>query len=780
MSHRRFYAGAALALWLALALRTANLYSLPLYHDEGDHLRWAQFFELGTPTYPVFMDGKFLLGVTLAQLQVYGPESIWVARAGVAIFSMLACASAIAIGKLLGGRRLALAAGFVYAILPLAVFYEHQIVADSLMASYGAVAAALTLKVAVTRQRRWVVALGVALALSFLSKFFGILFLAFPFFAIFLLATSRREFFWNLRYYALAVGLAITLVVFFFWWMQPMLGYNNELMLRQQVGHVGCPPLLCQGDLSKQMENFVGAAQQLKEMTKAYLGWPLIGLVAASVPLAYLARSVRWRRAALVLIAESAMLIVFSSAALFLPPRYLPFLSLPISVLGAAGAVWLIERFRNRWVRGGLAGGLALAHLWLGVNAIMLATQPEQASMPYTDRVNYLTGIISGPGLLEAKNTIMEREADSPIPPVLIISHRWREQLNATLVHFDVRQVQAVKSDDISIRDVGKWLTTGTPLYVIDVFPADYDAPLDDDGVYTGLAAEEIARYPREGGAAYLWVRHITGPKPELLPKLFAEFFIRPNEIPSTYQTLVDSLPADQAMALVVYPPSQAEVLGPLLSSRPQVTLYTIGNSWPLDVAAAQEELATIASQQSEMRVVFLEETKGDPARQLETWLNTHLYRLSEIWFEPVRVLEYVNGEGEAQTVASDIQFGDGITLESATLLDSTPSAGGLVRLRLEWKADTPIQTQYKIFVHLFAGDKIIAQHDGQAVGELRPTNTWQAGETIVDQFAITLPPNAPPGEHQMRIGLYNLATDARLPLTSGDEFWVGGKIIIK
>lgn len=777
MSSRRFYAGAALALWLALALRTANLYSLPLYHDEGDHLRWAQFFELGTPTYPIFMDGKFLLGVTLAQLQVYGPESIWVARAGVSIFSMLACASAIAIGKLLGGRRLALAAGFVYALLPLAAFYEHQIIADSLMAAYGAVAAALALKVAVTRQRRWAAALGLALALSFLSKFFGILFFAFPFFAIFLFAASRREFFWNVRYYVLAMGVAVVVAAIFLGAMQPMLGYNNNLMAQQQVGHVTCPPLLCKGDWEKQWSNYAGAARSLSQIAPVYMGWPLLALAALSLPLA---PANRRRRVGLILIAEVAMLLAFASAAYALPARYLPFLSLPVSVLGAAGAVWLIERFGDWRVQWSVASVLVLLNAGTILNTVMLVTNPAQATMPYDDTVNYFTGIISGPGLLEAKNAIMAREAGSPIPPVIIVSHRWREQLNATLVHFDVRQVTAIKSDDVSIREVGNWLASGTPVYVVDVFPADHEPSLDDDGVYTGLAAEEIARYPREGEQAYLWVRHITGPKPELLPKLFAEFFIRPNEIPSIYQSMVDSLPADKDLALVVYPPSQAEVLSPLLASRPRVTLYPIGNSWPLDLEAAQAELAEITAKHVEVRAAFLEETKGDPNRQLETWLNTHLYRLSETWFEPVRLLEYVGNTGEGQTVANSIAFGDGITLQSVTLLDPTPSAGGLVRLRLEWQAAAPMTTQYKIFVHLFAGDKIIAQHDGQAMGELRPTNTWQAGETIVDQFAIQLPPDAPPGDYQLRIGLYDLASGARLPLASGEEFWVGGSLTIQ
>jgi len=261
---------------------------------------------------------------------------------------------------------------------------------------------------------------------------------------------------------------------------------------------------------------------------------------------------------------------------------------------------------------------------------------------------------------------------------------------------------------------------------------------------------------------------------------LFAEFFIRPNEIPSTFQALADSLPTDRPLALAMYPPSQAAEIGPMVTAKPNVTVYAIGDSWPLDVSKTEQELASIADTHTNVRVAFLGETTGDPNRQLETWLNTHWYRLSETWFAPVRTLDYVTGEGTGQSMATDVEFENGITLESVNLLDPVVAPGGVVRLQLHWKAASALPAQYKIFVHLFNGDKIIAQHDGQAMGELRPTTTWQVGETIVDQFAIQVPPDAAAGDYALRIGLYDLATQARLHLVSGEEFWVGGSVAVK
>jgi hypothetical protein len=107
-----------------------------------------------------------------------------------------------------------------------------------------------------------------------------------------------------------------------------------------------------------------------------------------------------------------------------------------------------------------------------------------------------------------------------------------------------------------------------------------------------------------------------------------------------------------------------------------------------------------------------------------------------------------------------------------------------LVRLRLTWQALSLISEPYKVFIHIYEGDHILAQHDGQPVGELRPTTTWQVGESIVDQFAIQLPPDAAPANYQLRIGVYNLNTQERLPMTLPDgtqaEFFVGGSLQIK
>ncbi|MFZ1242015.1 MAG: hypothetical protein WAV66_22015, partial [Anaerolineae bacterium] len=56
------------------------------------------------------------------------------------------------------------------------------------------------------------------------------------------------------------------------------------------------------------------------------------------------------------------------------------------------------------------------------------------------------------------------------------------------------------------------------------------------------------------------------------------------------------------------------------------------------------------------------------------------------------------------------------------------------------------------------------------------PTTRWQAGEWIVDEVQIAIPPTLPAGDYQVEIGFY-LSTGARIPLHTAagadDRLWL-------
>ncbi len=79
--------------------------------------------------------------------------------------------------------------------------------------------------------------------------------------------------------------------------------------------------------------------------------------------------------------------------------------------------------------------------------------------------------------------------------------------------------------------------------------------------------------------------------------------------------------------------------------------------------------------------------------------------------------------------------------------------------------------TDYTAFVHVIGPDgQMAAQHDQQPLSGFIPTSYWPPRQVIADVYALTLPAGAPPGNYQIIVGLYDLATMNRLPLSRDGE----------
>jgi hypothetical protein len=68
----------------------------------------------------------------------------------------------------------------------------------------------------------------------------------------------------------------------------------------------------------------------------------------------------------------------------------------------------------------------------------------------------------------------------------------------------------------------------------------------------------------------------------------------------------------------------------------------------------------------------------------------------------------------------------------------------------------------YTVFVHVVGASSAppLVQADSQPGAGTFPTSRWMAGQTIVDEYAL----EAPPGDYQVQVGMYLLATGKRLP----------------
>ncbi len=112
------------------------------------------------------------------------------------------------------------------------------------------------------------------------------------------------------------------------------------------------------------------------------------------------------------------------------------------------------------------------------------------------------------------------------------------------------------------------------------------------------------------------------------------------------------------------------------------------------------------------------------------------------------------------------VQFGDAIVLEGLDPSAVKIKRGDPFRLTLLWKCLQPTDRDYTIFVHLLdAQSRIIAQADYQPQNGNYPSSIWDAGERVLDELSIPIPPDAPAGPFRIAIGVYDANTGQRLPI---------------
>jgi Gpi18-like mannosyltransferase len=100
------------------------------------------------------------------------------------------------------------------------------------------------------------------------------------------------------------------------------------------------------------------------------------------------------------------------------------------------------------------------------------------------------------------------------------------------------------------------------------------------------------------------------------------------------------------------------------------------------------------------------------------------------------------------------------------------------LKLNLAWKALRDIDTNYKVFVHVFdpATETIVAQWDAMPRSNAYPTSRWLNGEVIADPIVIPLT-NAPPGSYRVAIGL--LDDSGRLPVSGTQQIDAANRRVI-
>ena len=131
-------------------------------------------------------------------------------------------------------------------------------------------------------------------------------------------------------------------------------------------------------------------------------------------------------------------------------------------------------------------------------------------------------------------------------------------------------------------------------------------------------------------------------------------------------------------------------------------------------------------------------------------------------------------------------RLGDEVLFLGYDLRPITARPGDLLVLDLYWQALRKVSQRYTVFTHLLGqahnpatGGPVWAQHDSEPLNGGYPTSQWFVGQVIRDRHELRIDPAAPPGEYQVEVGLYLLATGERLPVLGEGGEALGDRILL-
>ena len=215
-------------------------------------------------------------------------------------------------------------------------------------------------------------------------------------------------------------------------------------------------------------------------------------------------------------------------------------------------------------------------------------------------------------------------------------------------------------------------------------------------------------------------------------------------------------------------------------------TLYygTHSNSERLPANPRQLEaeiIEILQDAQATYRSIWLvAQTPGDwPNRDLApNWLAENMQEVRSTHAGVLHIQQFMPwkvGENEGTPLAT---FGDVAALNDIEI-SRTPDPSEGAFIWVEWQALGTTQTPLKAFVHLTGainhetGTPLWAQDDHFPQDMRIDTTTWQQKEAYRDVFYLPLA-DIPPGDYDLRIGLYDPTSGERIPVGEGDSYLIG------
>jgi len=120
--------------------------------------------------------------------------------------------------------------------------------------------------------------------------------------------------------------------------------------------------------------------------------------------------------------------------------------------------------------------------------------------------------------------------------------------------------------------------------------------------------------------------------------------------------------------------------------------------------------------------------------------------------------------------VRDDVAFANGLRLVGHDVRMDARS--GSLTVTLYWKADALQQQEHAVFVHVMSGEQTTITQQDLVPGADRgfPPQVWWAGDVVVARHEIDVRADLVPEVKEIRVGLYDPKSGARVPVMSDDS----------
>jgi hypothetical protein len=179
------------------------------------------------------------------------------------------------------------------------------------------------------------------------------------------------------------------------------------------------------------------------------------------------------------------------------------------------------------------------------------------------------------------------------------------------------------------------------------------------------------------------------------------------------------------------------------------------------------EQLPLLLKQHGRLWLIMYQVEPRHPKYPAEEWLDRNAYRARSQWYGSARIALYTLPEERPERVSAN--FGDEIALTEAWVTARTAQPGDLLGVGLRWRAQARPSANYTTFVHLLdARGRNRTGEDAEPMWGLTHTADWTPGTEMVQRQGVPLPPDTPPGDYLVEVGLYRQDNGQRLPVLGG------------